>query len=159
MPQTPTYDLTATADLNKLAEVVAEEGMKNEGWVKHEELNTWHTLEITLFFEKLIALTEGENLKFSEKFFEHMEEHYNFSKRNAEIRTKWFVLCLKHKYHKVDPKIVEFLSQYGRLKYLTPVYAELKKQGRLDFAWSIYNEAKNFYHSIAAKVLKGMLSA
>jgi len=69
------------------------------------------------------------------------------------------VLCIAQDYRTVDSWIKEFLSHFGRVKFLRPIYRELKVRGRVDFAWEIYNGAKSFYHSIAAKVLKNMLSS
>lgn len=41
----------------------------------------------------------------------------------------------------------------GRMKYIRPVYKELVKQGRQDLAKELYEKYKNFYHTLAAKMV------
>jgi len=59
----------------------------------------------------------------------------------------------------VDNEIHLFLTTIGRGKFIKPIYSELKKQGRLEFALKIYNEAKDFYHGLMVRVLKNLLSS
>jgi len=103
--------------------------------------------------------TSTNGIKFSEKYLDYLDQTYNFTHKNAEIRTKWFQLCIAQNYKKVDKEIKEFLSNFGRMKFLRPIYRELKTQGRVDFAKEIFEGAKSFYHSIAAKIIKGLLYA
>jgi leukotriene-A4 hydrolase len=158
IPQTPVYNPDVNEEPHFMAQKMVDDAVKGDGWESYDVIKKWHTLKYKLFFEKLNNIVETRHVKFSEKYMDHLDLVYNFSKKNAEIRTDWFVLCIKQEFHKVNSHIAEFLSNYGRMKFLRPIYGELKKQGRTEFAWEIYNKSKTFYHSIAAKVLKNLLS-
>ena len=50
------------------------------------------------------------------------------------------------------------MGSIGRMKYITPVYVELKENGMIDMAWDIFRKHENFYHPIARKTFFDILS-
>jgi len=151
--------LSVNDESNLVVDKIIADASKADNHEIHESINKWHTLTVLLFFERLTNETSDKEIKFSEKYMEHLDKTYNFTKKNAEIRTKWFVFCIAQDYKKIDKDIKELLLTVGRMKFLRPIYRQLKVQGRVEFALEIFNEAKSFYHSMSTKIIKSMLSA
>jgi hypothetical protein len=61
-------------------------------------------------------------------FFEKMR-NYNFTAtKNAEIRLRWYTLCIKANHTPIFPHVVEFLTGQGRMKFVRPLY-RYKREG------------------------------
>jgi leukotriene-A4 hydrolase len=60
---------------------------------------------------------------FPHAVLDHMDELYRFDDyKNAEIKFRWFRLCLKAKYTKCITKAVELITSTGRMKFVRVIY-------------------------------------
>jgi leukotriene-A4 hydrolase len=78
--------------------------------------------------------------------------------RNAEVRAAWLTLRLRAGDAAALADAGAFLSEQGRMKYLRPLYRELRRAGaRLPeapaLALRIFEENRRAYHPIAAKMV------
>ncbi|MBI1366647.1 MAG: aminopeptidase [Alphaproteobacteria bacterium] len=73
--------------------------------------------------------------------------------KNAEIAFAWYMKAIKAGYEPAMPAIEAFLIRVGRGKFIYPLYAALKENGREDFARQIYAEARPDYHPVAQRRL------
>lgn len=77
---------------------------------------------------------------------------------NYEILSEWLLIAIESNYEAADERFRDFLLSVGRMKYLRPLYAALKKtpQGR-EKANALFAEAKQFYHPIAQTAIEKVL--
>lgn len=88
-----------------------------------------------------------------------MEEVYELNKfNNCEIRFRWLRLCLKAEWFDSVPFAIEFVTKYGRMKYVRPLYRDL-------FKWELTRKMavdtfkahrKQMMHVTAAMVAKDL---
>jgi len=78
---------------------------------------------------------------------------------NSEILARWLLMSVRNGYHAADPRIEEFLTSVGRLKYIKPIYEALvaTPDGRT-VAADIYDKTKSFYHPIARTAVEQVFS-
>ena len=78
---------------------------------------------------------------------------------NSEILARWLLMSVGNGYHAADPRIEEFLTSVGRLKYIKPIYEALvaTPDGRR-VAAVIYAKTKSFYHPIARTAIEQVFS-
>jgi leukotriene-A4 hydrolase len=96
----------------------------------------------------------------SVQVLETIAKLYSFNKtENAEIRYRWFRLCLRGKWSNSYPLVTELLSREGRMKYIVPLYRELCECGEEGRAVAIatFTAHKQFYHMVAAKKISNIL--
>lgn len=87
--------------------------------------------------EKLLKFGEANNLQ---------------NEKNCEVLGVWLKLCVKNKVEEIYDKVMLFLEKVGRMKFIMPIYRELKK---VDFKLGrdLYLERKEIYHPIANNLL------
>ena len=76
---------------------------------------------------------------------------------DPEVRRLWYPICLGLKYQPVYEPAHTWISSMGRIKYLKNVYKALAKSGQQDLGNSWFEQNKNFYHPVAASVIKSVL--
>lgn len=92
-------------------------------------------------------------------FLDKLEKTFHFSKRNSEIKMRWFTLCIKAEYEKAFSDVVKFLTEQGRMKFVRPLYSQLAKSKKgAKLAVDTFKENMNIYHNIAKKMIKSDLS-
>ncbi|KXS13096.1 leukotriene A-4 hydrolase-like protein [Gonapodya prolifera JEL478] len=76
--------------------------------------------------------------------------------RNAEIRFRWQMLCLRSNRPSIIPKVVEFVGEQGRMKYVRPLYRALNKAqpDGSKVARETFLQLKPTYHPIAASLIE-----
>ena len=82
------------------------------------------------------------------------------AQRNAEIRFRWIVLCIRAALPSIEPAAHAFLAEYGRMKFVRPLFRELKKQPIFkDGALALFQRTRLAYHPICAKMVAKDLGA
>jgi leukotriene-A4 hydrolase len=73
--------------------------------------------------------------------------------RNAEVRHRWYELCIRADVEEVFPAVVAFLGEQGRMKFTRPLYRDLfqSPKGR-KHALEAFAKFRGGYHSICAKM-------
>ena len=76
---------------------------------------------------KTIAVVFVEQLldkaPFPEDIIARMDQLYGLSSvKSSEIRFRWQMLCLKANYASIFSKVVAFVTEQGRMKYVRPLY-------------------------------------
>ncbi|MBW2734523.1 MAG: M1 family metallopeptidase [Deltaproteobacteria bacterium] len=86
----------------------------------------------------------------------------NFSltvSNNSEVLSQWLNIVAASSYGPALPRLREFLSQVGRMKFLKPLYGALwNNQETKAMAREIFDASREAYHPIAQGVVNGMLS-
>jgi len=68
---------------------------------------------------------------------------------NAEITRAWFMQVAARRFKPAYDAMRDYLERYGRARLVKPVYQALVANGAdRDFAWSIYETAKDNYHPV-----------
>jgi leukotriene-A4 hydrolase len=89
----------------------------------------------------------------SEKVLEEMDKAYHLTDtKNSEIRFRWQRICLQCKYTAIFDHVVDFITTQGRMKFVRPLYRELLRVNP-ELARATFNQHKNTYHPIAAKMI------
>ena len=93
-------------------------------------------------------------------FYEKLDDVFELSNSgNSEILAAWFDLSIRSNYlhnHNED-KLEDFLINVGRRKFLMPLYRALRETNELELAKSIFEKAKNNYHSVASNSISALL--
>lgn len=85
--------------------------------------------------------------------------HHLTDTGNAELLAEWLLLAARHGYRPADARIREFLTAVGRRKYLTPIYAALRRDPTgAGLAADIYRAARPGYHAITRRTLDDLLA-
>ncbi|KAK3833938.1 MAG: peptidase family M1-domain-containing protein [Linnemannia elongata] len=86
---------------------------------------------------------------------ELMDQTYGLTQvRNAEIKFRWHMICLKANYEKMYPEVAEFASTMGRMKFCRSLLRALylAKNGA-ELARATFKKHRAFYHPIAATMI------
>jgi leukotriene-A4 hydrolase len=93
-------------------------------------------------------------------FYKKLDDVFRLSASgNSEILAAWLELSIQSKYlegHN-EKELEAFLIRVGRRKFLTPLYKALIQNGQTELARSIFEKAKDNYHSIAVKSISDLL--
>ena len=69
---------------------------------------------------------------------------------NAEVSNAWFIQVAKRQHRAAYDKMERHLNQYGRLKFIYPVYGALAENGTdMQLARELFSRARENYHPIA----------
>lgn len=77
--------------------------------------------------------------------------------KNPEIGQRWLPLTIALDYEASYDGAKDYVSRYGRMKYINPVYIALVRNGRRDLADQWFRLNENFYHPIAAANLRKII--
>lgn len=93
-------------------------------------------------------------------FYKKLDDVFRLSASgNSEILAAWLELSIQSRYlegHN-EKELEAFLIRVGRRKFLTPLYKALIQNGQTELARSIFEKAKDNYHSIAVKSISDLL--
>lgn len=127
----------------------SEKDYKDFSWAKGT-LDGFSSLQKVFFIEKML---EFEPL--SHNLLASMDAIYHLTDvRNAEVRYRWQLLCLRANYEGIYTHVVQFVSEQGRMKFVRPLYRELyhSKNGH-DLAKTTFERLRETYHPIAASMI------
>ena len=70
------------------------------------------------------------------------------------MRVRWQRICILHRADFIVPRVVAFLKEQGRMKFVRPLYRDLYGwEAQRSVATETFTEWKANYHPIAAKML------
>jgi leukotriene-A4 hydrolase len=110
---------------------------------------TWNTQEWVEFLQTLPRPVDMAGL----------DEQFSLNEtRNAEILLEWLSLAIDCNYRPAYPRLEDFLTTVGRMRFLRPLYKALMKtqEGEV-LARKIYARARPLYHPIAQHAIDRVL--
>lgn len=116
--------------------------LQTAGWSSHE----W------LYFLRALTGIDKEKMKALDAAFRFTQTG------NSEMADQWFVMAVAADYTPAYPAMEKFLSEVGRRKFLTPLYAEMMKTPKgKEMAVRIYGKYKQNYHPLAQETLNKLV--
>ncbi|KAG0082091.1 Leukotriene A-4 hydrolase [Linnemannia elongata] len=115
-----------------------------------KDLEEFSPTQKVVFLERV---SELDSLPHSH--LELMDQTYGLTQvRNAEIKFRWHMICLKANYEKMYPEVAEFASTMGRMKFCRSLLRALylAKNGA-ELARATFKKHRAFYHPIAATMI------
>eukprot|EP00474_Spongospora_subterranea_P009862 CRZ10320.1 hypothetical protein [Spongospora subterranea] len=115
------------------------------------DLSKFTSSQIVIFLDCLLEKSSKLNISLLEK----IEAKCHFTEQcNAEIKLRWFQLCLSLKYEPIVDHVVKFITTQGRMKYVRPLYRCLFASGfATETAVATFKKHRQFYHPIAEKMI------
>jgi len=145
------YDKSLSEKANLLATCWIE---KDGEGCTISDLDRYQSKEKMFFLDSLI--TKATPMK--PQVLLRMDTLYKFSFAfNVEVVFRWLMLCVKSHHQIVFPQVSIFLARHGRGLYVKPLYKALVEEDK-NFAQKVYQENKNFYHSIICSFVEGLLN-
>ncbi|KAG0279799.1 Leukotriene A-4 hydrolase [Linnemannia exigua] len=115
-----------------------------------KDIEDFSSTQKVVFLERV---SELDSLPHSH--LELMDQVYGLTQvRNAEIKFRWHMICLKANYEKMYPEVAEFASTMGRMKFCRSLLRALylAKNGA-ELARDTFKKHRSFYHPIAATMI------
>ena len=113
------------------------------------EFNKWHSNTKLVFLNSLLERI----LQVSDQTYDSLRDTLQLSSgQNAEVVNLWIQIGLLKKKTDIISTAVTFLSQYGRMKYIRPIYIAFylfDKNQALD----TFNKYRSIYHPIAVNLI------
>jgi aminopeptidase N len=131
---------------------MADEWMKRSRSLKEVPAKNWTTQEWLRFLRALPEKLDAGRMR-------DLDDTFGLTKTgNAEIADQWLLMAVRNGYAPAYPRLEQFLTSVGRLKFTEPLYKELVKtpEGR-KLAVAIYEKAKPEYHPLTAKSTEAIL--
>jgi len=157
------FDKTLSTAVEKLVKVWTEAGSGisaascvGKADASEADIKGWSSNQICYFLDKFTA--EARTLSqqaVSHSLIQNMDKAYSLTTRkNAEIKMRWQMLCLKANYEPIYPHVITFITEQGRMKFVRPLYRTLAAatNGK-QLAVDTFTKHANFYHSIARKMI------
>jgi leukotriene-A4 hydrolase len=84
-----------------------------------------------------------------------LDDEFQFTqKANAEVKSAWYILAIRHHYEAANPFIEKYLSEVGRRFLIAPIYKELLKTPRdAEWAKNMYARDRSNYHAITSTTI------
>ncbi len=115
----------------------------------------WSATEWQVYLSKLPRPAPVEQL-------EHLGARFALgTSKNAEILVGYLAVCARSSYSAAFPIIARVLGEYGRMKYLRPLYAALIAAGgaAAELAKKTFATAQLGYHPVARNTIAALLDA
>jgi leukotriene-A4 hydrolase len=113
------------------------------------DLQGWTSKQVIVFLDAVLA-AENKTIDV-EKF----DAAYSFNaSRCSEIRLRWYQIAIRAGHAAVAPKVVEFLTEQGRMKFTRPLYKELFASAfGKEIAVATFQKNRTMYHNICSKMV------
>lgn len=126
MPPIPNYDTTFLM----ISKNLATKWLKAPETIEPKEFPLEEFNELTTIGKKTVFVQMADRLNESSsdinKKLSAMSQIYKLATvSNCEVKHKWIMLGLKAHYADIIPQAINFVSKYGRMKYLVPIYRAL----------------------------------
>jgi len=84
---------------------------------------------------------------------QQLDQTFDFTARqNSEIAHDWLLISINNQYQTAYTRLIEYLSNIGRVKLIKPLYQALMNHpGTHNLAMNIYLKSRSGYHNIATK--------
>jgi len=121
--------------------------------VRTDVTNNWTTQEWVHFVCNFPSDIEQKHLAMFDKAFDLTNS------TNSYIAMVWYEQAVNHDYHgnNVDVNIENFLINVGRRWYVSTIYKAYKRNNKVEEALTIYNKARENYHSITVTTIDDLL--
>jgi leukotriene-A4 hydrolase len=154
LPPKPDFDTSLADVCYNLADKwhgLNTDSSPSGGWTPGpKDIESWTSGQIVVFLEKI---TDFEK-PLKTELVETMINQYGFMKsKNAEILSRMLIVGLKAKDPKLFQPAAEALGNWGRMKFVRPLYRLLNECDR-ELAVKTFNTHINFYHPICRDVVK-----
>ncbi|TYZ68125.1 hypothetical protein PybrP1_011985 [[Pythium] brassicae (nom. inval.)] len=80
--------------------------------------------------------------------------HHLTTTHNAELRFRWYTLLLRAGDLRLRARTEAFLGEQGRMKYVRPLFRDLRRAAGAAEAARVFDACKRLYHPIAAKMIQ-----
>jgi leukotriene-A4 hydrolase len=122
---------------------------------QQNDIDGWLANQSVVFLERVQLFDQP----LSADLAREMGEIYGYgSSQNVELVSRYFQVGLRARYEGVYKPTAQLLTKVGRMKFVRPLYRELKKADRA-LAFATFEEARLFYHPICrAMVEKDLFS-
>jgi aminopeptidase N len=133
---------------------VAREALRFKAGTSAAELDTkgFATQQWLTFLESVADALDAQKMA-------ALDAAFGFTKSgNSEIVCTWLRLSIANGYAPADARLVEFLTEVGRRKFLKPLYTELAKtDAGMKRGREIYEKARPRYHSVSVGTIDKIL--
>eukprot|EP01116_Phalansterium_solitarium_P022122 TRINITY_DN7190_c0_g2_i1.p2 TRINITY_DN7190_c0_g2~~TRINITY_DN7190_c0_g2_i1.p2 ORF type:complete len:606 (-),score=250.62 TRINITY_DN7190_c0_g2_i1:216-2033(-) len=152
-PGMPPVELMAHIDttLANASHALADSWIAGGQDAKPDDIAGWSSGQKVVFLEKL----HSHAAPLPAASLARMDELYQLTKSgNAEVKFRWFMLCIKAGYEAVYLAVVEFLKLQGRMKFVRPLYRDLFRSANgKQLALDTFQQHRDNYHNIASKMI------
>ncbi|OTF73638.1 hypothetical protein BLA29_006133 [Euroglyphus maynei] len=125
----PDYDKTLLMASVNLATkwLNAEEKDIDSDHFPLDEFKSLDTIQQKLFFIQIEnRLNESTTTTTMAQKLSRMSELYELnSVKNCEVINEWIMCGIKTRYDNIIPEAIDFVTKYGRMKYIVPIYRAL----------------------------------
>lgn len=119
------------------------------------DIDGWSTVQLLAFLDKLAELRSLQPLH--PAITRKLDQLYSLDvRRNSELRTSWYGLCINAGDDAILPQVESFLKEQGRVRYLRKLYRALqasKSAAARVAAVSNFREQRHNYHPIAVRMV------
>eukprot|EP01017_Pseudomicrothorax_dubius_P015177 TRINITY_DN1759_c0_g3_i2.p1 TRINITY_DN1759_c0_g3~~TRINITY_DN1759_c0_g3_i2.p1 ORF type:complete len:666 (-),score=201.56 TRINITY_DN1759_c0_g3_i2:90-2087(-) len=153
-PGIPTKTIDFTTHLIDDATALADEFIKAAGSVPSDS-DKWKDFESNqkvIHLNHILANKDKINVAVLQAHYEVYAQ--DLGGKNAEIFTPWIRSCIFLGFTQRFQEMQYFLSNVGRMKYIRPIYQTLVAAKQRDLAITIFKQNENFYHPIAAALIR-----
>ncbi|XP_061187938.1 leukotriene A-4 hydrolase-like isoform X2 [Saccostrea echinata] len=120
-PVKPKYDDSLEIPCKQLSQRWSSAGENELDQFKPNDLTSLTSVQVREF---LALLVEEPPLSLSKVL--KMEELYKLNAvRNSEVRFRWQRLCIKAQWKDAIPRVLDFVNEQGRMKFVRPLYRDL----------------------------------
>lgn len=126
MPPIPNYDTTFFMISKNLATkwLMAPEKIDRKEF-SLEEFNALSTIGKKLVLVQIAERLNESSSDINQKLLAMSQIYKMASISNCEVKHKWIMLGLKAHFADIIPEAINFVSTYGRMKYIVPIYRAL----------------------------------
>ena len=114
---------------------------------------SWSPLELLVYLQHLPRETDRDGC-------EWLDANLRLTDRgNCEILVEWLTIAAGSDYDPVFPRIRQFLTRVGRMKYLRPLYGALGRHRRTRaLAHEVFAAASEGYHVLSRRVVESVMA-
>ncbi len=131
--------------------------------VINDHISAWQTGRLRLDEIKTEDWTTQEWLHFlralpeplDQKTMQALDQTFDFTQsQNSEIAHDWLLLSIQNRYQAAYDRLIQYLSNIGRMKLIVPLYKAMMETDDLqELAKRIYHKARPGYHPLAQQAV------
>ncbi|XP_048743567.2 leukotriene A-4 hydrolase-like isoform X1 [Ostrea edulis] len=120
-PVIPIYDDSLAVPCRELCQKWSSAGEKELEQFNPSDLKSFSSVQVREFLAQLLEQPPLSNTK-----IQKMEELYKLNAvRNSEVRFRWLRLSIKAQWKDAIPRVLAFVNEQGRMKFVRPLYRDL----------------------------------
>ncbi|CAM9572360.1 unnamed protein product [Ascophyllum nodosum] len=110
----------------------------------------WSSPQKVMFLQRLLDKADELEQPFPLSMIQAIDEAYDLTKTgNSEVRFCWHKLCLRSRALFIVPRVLDFVTSMGRMKFTRPLYRELFALDETrSAAIETFKQRASFYHPI-----------